>query len=119
MDFFSKNSRSILIIGILIALWMIAFVFSRSNASVDGLLEKPKKGQIYIFQEGNHFAPMRLDSLSETELFMRNYQFLFADAIPKRGQIQNNEFDTVFYAVYQKEELKRLFKAGNLVHIYP
>ncbi|MDA7803055.1 hypothetical protein N8987_00575 [Crocinitomix sp.] len=50
---------------------------------------------------------------------MRNYQFLFADAIPKRGQIQNNEFDTVFYAVYQKEELKRLFKAGNLVHIYP
>lgn len=116
-DFFSKNSRSITIIGVLLGLWLILFWWNSDDTKE--LLNHPKSGQVYIFQEGEQYAPMRLDSVSDQHLYMRNYLYLFADAIPKRDQILENEFDENFFAIYECKEMDRLYQAGNLVRIYP
>ena len=118
-DFFSSNSRSITIILIFVGLWVMVFVIGKWDNSVQRYINNPKKGQIYVFEEDNFFAPMRLDSVSENELFLRNYLFLFEDAIPKKSQISHSEFDTLFFAIYTKAEMIRLSEEGNLVHIYP
>lgn len=115
-DFLSKNSRSLLLISILLFGWLAVFMFKGDGTAE--LVAHPTVGTIYIFQEDEVYAPMRIDSISEEQLFMRNYLFLFTDAIPKQAQILNDEFDLNFYAIYEKGEIQRLFKEGNLVKAY-
>ncbi len=116
-DFLSKNSRSLSIILILFLGWLILYIIgSRDNTKHE--LEHPKVGQVYVFQDENFYAPMRLDSIGKDELFMRNYEFLFADAIPEREQILNQEFDSDFFAIYDRKEIENLYEEGRLVRIY-
>lgn len=106
-----------MIIGVLLGLWFALFLFNSDKT--ESYLKNPEKGQVYIFKEDEVYAPMRLDSITSDRLFMRNYQFLFSDAIPKRSQILEEEFDLNFYAIYEKGEMERLYEEGNLVKIYP
>jgi len=117
-NFLQNNNRSILLIGIFIGVWVVLYFFNYSDKDTVNYLHNPTKGQIYIFEKDNVYAPMRLDSVSKTSLYLRNYMFTFVDAIPDRKQILSNEFDLNFYAIYQKEEMDRLYKEGNLVRIY-
>lgn len=115
-DFLSNNNRSILIISILIGAWLLLYFFKGDNT--ERLVLNPKVGVIYIFQEDEVYAPMRIDSIANNQLFMRNYIYLFSDAIPKRVQILSEEFDLNFYAIYETREIKRLYEVGNLVKAY-
>jgi hypothetical protein len=116
-DFISNNSRSILIITILIGGWLVLYLFNADDT--EKLVDHPQVGQIYVFQEEDFFAPMRIDSVSEHHLYLRNYLYLFSDAVPKRSQILSNEFDLNFFAIYEKVEIRRLYGAGKLVKAYP
>ena len=74
--------------------------------------------KIYIFHEDNVYAPMRLDSIGNQQLYMRNYLYIFADAVPKKEQIIAEEFDLQIIVIYEQEELDRLYAEGILVKIY-
>lgn len=97
--------------------WLFLYFWKKD--ATDDYLKKPAIGHVYIFHYDNLYEPMRLDSISSNQLFMRNYLFQFTDAIPERDQILANEFDLNFYAIYEKDEIFRLRKAGQLVKIYP
>jgi hypothetical protein len=116
-DFLKNNNRSILIITILMGGWLLLYLFKGDDT--DKLIENPKVGMIYIFQEDEIYAPMRIDSIAAQQLYMRNYLFTFVDAIPKRNQIIGEEFDLNFFAIYEKSEILRLYEAGNIVKAYP
>jgi hypothetical protein len=115
--FLAQNKNSIILIVGLLLIWGIILFINHDQTSK--LLAHPQVGQVYIFQEGEKFAPMRLDSISENKRYMRNYAYLFADAIPPKEMILANEFDLQFFAIYEKSELDRLYETGKLVHIYP
>ncbi|NOQ73730.1 MAG: hypothetical protein GQ574_17110 [Crocinitomix sp.] len=116
-DFLTNNSRSILIISILIGGWLLLYFLNSDNT--EKLVNHPKVGGVYVFQEEELFAPMRIDSISDTHLYLRNYLYLFSDAVPKRNQILTDEFDLNFFAIYEKNEIRRLYDAGSLVKAYP
>ncbi|MDG1916087.1 MAG: hypothetical protein P8I55_16050 [Crocinitomix sp.] len=116
-DFLKNNNRSILIITILIGGWLLLYFFKGDDTGK--LIANPKVGMIYIFQEDEVYAPMRIDSIAEQQLYMRNYLFTFVDAVPKRKQIIAEEFDLNFYAIYEKREIRRLYEVGNIVKVYP
>lgn len=115
--FLTQNKNSIILIVGLLLIWGLILFFNRDQTSK--LLAHPQVGQVYIFQEGEKFAPMRLDSIVDNKRFMRSYAFLFADAIPPREMILENEFDLQFFAIYEKSEIDRLYETGKLVRIYP
>lgn len=115
-NFFKKNSSTLLIVGALLFLFVVVRWFGRDDTAI--LLDHPQTGQIYIFHEDNLYAPMRLDSVGTSQLFFRNYIFLFADAVPAQEQILADEFDLQFMAIYEKTELIRLYQEGLLVKIY-
>ncbi|MFT5822508.1 MAG: hypothetical protein ACI8ZM_003764 [Crocinitomix sp.] len=116
-DFITNNSRSILIISILVGGWLLLYFLNGDDTGK--LVDHPKVGAVYIFQEEEVFAPMRIDSISDDHLFLRNYLYLFTDAVPKRSQIMADEFDLNFFAIYEKGEIQRLYTEGNLVKAYP
>mgnify|MGYP000601200935 CR=1 FL=1 len=116
-EFLTKNSSSLLIIAILLGGLFVLSLFSTDDTA--RLVKEPKKGQIYIFEEDNVYAPMRIDSIGEKHIYMRNYLYFFADAIPARDQILAQEFDLAFFAIYERTELNSLFEEGKLVKIYP
>lgn len=115
--FLAQNKNSIILIGGLLLIWGIILFINRDQTSK--LLANPQVGQVYIFQEGEKFAPMRLDSIVDNKRFMRNYAYLFAESIPPREMILENEFDLQFFAIYEKSELDRLYETGTLIRIYP
>ena len=114
--FLSNNRNSILFIGVLVVGWLVLFVFNADET--EKYLHQPQKGDVYIFRENEIYAPMRLDSIGETTLYMRNYLFMFSDALPAQKQIIENEFDLEFYAIYERQEVKKLYKEERLVKIY-
>lgn len=61
---------------------------------------------------------MRIDSIAAHEIYMRNYLYLFKDAIPQKKQILPHEFDLNFYAIYTRKELLRLDSIGTIVKVY-
>lgn len=103
-------------IGALLLILLLVKFLNRDQTAT--LLASPQCGQIYIFHAENRYAPMRLDSISADQFFMRNYLFVFADAIPTKDQILSIEFDLEFMAIYEREELTRLYEEGRLVKIY-
>ena len=117
-EFLSKNGRSITVISVLLVGWLLVYFFGKEDRTA-ALVQMPSPGHIYIFEEDNVFAPMRLDSVSDTKLYMRNYIYFFTDAIPERDQILDAEFDENFFAIYDRTEIKRLHQEGNIVFIYP
>lgn len=116
-EFLTKNSSSLLIIAVLLGGLFILSLFGGDDTA--RLIKEPKEGQIYIFEEDNVYAPMRIDSIGEQHVYMRNYLYFFTDAIPERDQILAQEFDLAFFAIYEQSELNRLFEEGQLVKIYP
>ena len=115
-NFLRKNSSTLLIIGALVFLLILVRVLNRDQTR--NLLSDPQVGQIYIFHEDNVYAPMRLDSIGNQQLYMRNYLYIFADAVPKKEQIIAEELDLQIMAIYEQEELDRLYAEGILVKIY-
>ncbi len=81
-NFFKKNSSTLLIVVALFLLFLLVRWFSRDDTAV--LLNHPQTGQIYIFHKDNVYAPMRLDSIGNQQLYMRKYLYIFADALPKK-----------------------------------
>lgn len=118
-DFFKNNSRSIWIILSLIILWLLLKWISQQDDSVETFIDSPQKGQVYIMKENEVYAPMKIDSVSSSEIFMLNYEYIFKDAIPARKQIIDEEFDFKNHAVYAKDEIKRLANKEIIVKIYP
>ena len=115
-EFITKNNRSILIISILLGGWIL--IYFLKGDETEKLVNDPKVGVVYVFEEEGLFAPMRIDSVSEEHLFLRNYLYLFSDAVPKRNQILSHEFDLNFFAIYERKEIQRLYTEGNLVKAY-
>ena len=115
-EFYKNNSRSILIILSLIAVWAI-FYFMQSDKT-DAYIKSPKIGDVYIFTNDTVFAPMRLDRVEEGQLYMRNYNAVFVNDIPEEKQILTEEFDTLFYAIYDEGELDRLRSLDQIIKIY-
>lgn len=116
---FLKNNKGSLIFSVfLILAWLFLYWFNRGDDYTEEYIKIPSVKDIYIFKEDNTYAPMRLDSLTEDKYFMRNYLFYFEEAIPTKKQIKPNEFDTAFYAIYEKQEINRLYKANRLIKIY-
>ena len=115
-DFLSNNSGSLTMISILIGGWLLVYFFNTDQTEKQ--LNHHKVGNIYILNEESLYAPMRLDSISDSKLFMRNYLFQFSDAVPERNQILDYEFDLDFYAIYDTTEMRRLYNEGGLVKIY-
>lgn len=105
-----------LIIVALVSLLILVRLLNRDQTKT--WLSDPQVGQIYIFHADNVYAPMRLDSIRNQQLYMRNYLYIFADAVPKKDQIIAEEFDLQFMAIYEQEELDRLYHEGILVKIY-
>jgi len=81
-------------------------------------IESPQKGDIYIFEEAGIFFPMKVDSVFENTLYLVNSKFVFADAIPKKSEILDEEFDRSFFLIYEKEEIQRLFNEGKIIEVY-
>ncbi len=96
--------------------WLVIYLL-QSGKTAD-YLNTPKRNDVYIFQEENKYAPMRIDSLTKTQVYMRSYTYYFEDAVPSDDQILANEFDTLLFAIYERAELKRLYNANQLVKIY-
>ncbi len=97
-------------------LWIVLRFFSKDSTKY--YINHPKQGDIYIFSDNENYAPMRLDSMDESKYFMRNYIFLFSEAIPRKKQIIDSEFDLNFYAIYEAEEINRLNLEGNIIIVY-
>lgn len=104
---------------LLLLLWLIVIIYRQTSNSVDRFIKEPQKGQVYIFSNKLEFAPMLLDSVDGDFCFFRNYNYVFADAIPARKQIETKEFDFDFFAIYEQSELRRLANKGQIVEIYP
>lgn len=114
--FLQSNSRSIFVISFFLILWVI--VYSIQEPSQKEKVQNPHVNDVYILNNEHVFAPMRIDSISTTHIYMRNYLYFFSDAIPKKSQLLTNEFETAFFAIYTKEELLRLNATGKIVRIY-
>lgn len=106
-----------MIIGVVLGLFYILSWFNRDQTTE--LFNHPESGQIYVLQEDNSYAVMQLDHVENDQYFFRNYLFIFQDAIPKREQILANEFDLNFMAIYEREEINRLYQSKRIVRIYP
>ena len=115
-DFYKNNSRSILIILTLLVVWLVLYLIQSDKT--DEYLGSPKTGDIYILTNDTIYAPMRLDRVEEDQFYMHNYNAIFKEALPKRNQILNIEFDTMFYAVYSKSEIQRLRTSGQITKVY-
>lgn len=115
-SFFKNNKGSVFFIVGLLVVWFGVYLFKSDQT--ENYLKNPARGDIYIMTDDEVYAPMRIDSLGDSLIYMRNYLFLFSDAIPKKEQIKAAEFDTEFYAIYGHKELKKLYSEGNLVKIY-
>jgi len=116
-SFLKNNSRTLVIIGVVVALFYILSWFNRDKTAE--YFNDPESGQIYVLQEDNSFAVMQLEHLENDQYFFRNYLFIFQDAIPKRDQILAHEFDLNFMAIYEREEINRLYQSKRIVRIYP
>jgi hypothetical protein len=116
-EFIQQNSRSLTIISILIAGWGLLYFLQDKDRSEE-YFAHPKMGDIYILKNGHQYAPIYLDSFSDNYFYMRNYNFLFEQAIPSEDQIMKSEFDFSLMAIYERDELLRLDSLGKLVRIY-
>lgn len=115
-NFYKKNTRTILVIAALAIIFLVAKWINSDKTGY--CLDHPAVGQVYIFNEENLYAPMLLDSIDDQQLYFRDYSFVFMDAIPKREQILDAEFDHSFFAIYDQVELNRLYKSKQLIRIY-
>ena len=114
--FLQKNKSTLLLLFAFGLGWLIMLLL-RSDKT-DELYKSPTKGQVYILQSQNEFAPMLLDSLSADVFYFFDYEYVFKGDIPKVSQIKQDEFNRSFYAIYKKTELDRLFNQGKIVKIY-
>ncbi len=115
-SFFKNNSRTIVIIGVVVALFYVLSWFNRDQT--EDFFHKPEAGQIYILNNADSYAVMRLNQVTDQHYFFSNYDFIFKDAIPKREQILENEFDLNFNVIYERAEINRLYQTKRIVRIY-
>lgn len=96
---------------VLIAWWM-------NSNRLDKYINHPEIGDIYILQDEEIYAPIKVDRIDDKEIWMRNYIYIFADAVPDREQILDHEFDLSNHLIYDREEILLMYENGKIVEIY-
>jgi len=105
------------IVLIIVAL-VVIFLWLKDSNRLKNYAENPRVGDIYIFQEDNVYAPVRIDKMENDQIWMLNYQYFFSEAVPDREQILDDEFDLNNHLIYEREELRRMFEQGRVAEIY-
>lgn len=114
----STNRKSV-IVGFILLVAATLFVYWLQRPSdIRDLVEKPAVGDIYVFEAGDIFAPMKVNRIEADQIVFYQYIYSFADAVPKRIQIRDDEWDEEYDAIYDRKEIKRLFKEGKIAIIY-
>lgn len=102
---------------LIISFGLLILVIAGCADSLD-LLNDPRKGDIYIFEEKEIYFPVKVDHVSGDSVFCVNSLYRFADAVPEPEDLPENEFDYGFWLIYQKEELIRLSSEKKLIRVY-
>lgn len=101
---------------IIYQLIVVAFLASCSND--DYIIQNPQPGDIYVFEENSLYFPIMVDSVTVNQVYAVNSKFKFADAIPQKKDLPKADFDFSWFLIYEKKELERLYKEGNIVCVY-
>ena len=111
-----KTFAPFIIIGIIAIVLLL--IWWRDSARLSEYIDNPEKGDIYILNEDDIYAPIRIDRIESSEIWMLNYMFFFSDAVPDREQILDHEFDQSNHLIYERSELKKMYEEGKVVEIY-
>lgn len=111
-----KGTFPIVIVALLILTVVIAWWYNSKR--LDDFIENPEVGDIYILKDEDVYAPIKIDRIEENEIWMRNYLYMFAEAVPDRQQILDGEFDQSSHLIYKRSELERMYEEGKIVEIY-
>jgi hypothetical protein len=114
--FLQKNKSTLLLLTAFGLGWLV-ILFLQSDDTAE-LFKNPQKGQVYVLESNDEYAPLLLDSITQDTYFFYDYAFVFKGNLPTINQIQEVEFNTAFYAIYNRSELDRLYEEGKLVKIF-
>ncbi len=111
-----KISLAYALIFILLICVLIAWLLNASR--LDDYAENPEIGDIYILEQLEIYAPLRITNVKTDQVIFQQYLFSFGQAVPDRELLLDNEWDFTMDVTYEKTEILRLYDEGTVVEIY-
>lgn len=105
---------------VVVAVLAIAVIIAwhRNNLRLEDYFQNPKVGDIYILGKSDIYAPIKVASFDQETINFYQYLYPFAEGVPDREQLMDEEWDNYLTATYERKELKRMWDEGMIFEIY-